>query len=207
VDFPPFFPAGRKAPVVFERSPYGHFAEELIALVFAELLGYVGIRQDMRGTGDSEGNFGIWHDSVNDSYDTLDWVSNQTWSNGEVYVTGASADAIDAVCAMSAPHPSIRAQVIVFATSQAWETFYVGGAYREALIDGWLRGTVPDQASTLIPYVHSKEAPSDPWWTTVNGTKWFDKIRYPSIHWAGAFDANHPCAPKTLPPPTLQKTP
>jgi hypothetical protein len=36
---------------VFERSPYGHAAEELIALVFAELLGYVGIRQDMRGTG------------------------------------------------------------------------------------------------------------------------------------------------------------
>ena len=36
---------------MFERSPYGHAAEELIALVFAELLGYVGIRQDMRGTG------------------------------------------------------------------------------------------------------------------------------------------------------------
>ena len=36
VDFPPFFPAGRRAPAVFERSPYGHAAEELIALVFAE---------------------------------------------------------------------------------------------------------------------------------------------------------------------------
>jgi len=49
--FAAFFPAGRRAPAVFERSPYGHAAEELIALVFAELLGYVGIRQDMRGTG------------------------------------------------------------------------------------------------------------------------------------------------------------
>ena len=49
-------------------------------------------------------------------------------------MTGASADAIDAVFAMSNPHPSIRAQVIVFASSTAWETFYVGGAYREACV-------------------------------------------------------------------------
>ena len=53
VDFPPFFPANRKSPAVFERSPYGEDKEELIALVFAELLGYVGIRQDQRGTGRS----------------------------------------------------------------------------------------------------------------------------------------------------------
>ena len=188
VDFPPFYPADKRGPAVFERSPYGENAEELIALVFAELLGYVGIRQDMRGTGRSEGTFGIWHDSVNDTFDTLEWVTNQTWSNGEVFVTGASADAIDAVCSMSDPHPSVRAHVIVFATSQAWETFFVGGAYREALIDGWLKGTVRDQAGALIPYVHSKEAPSNPWWNTVNGTLWFQKINYPSIHWAGWYD-------------------
>lgn len=162
----------KRATTLSTQTPNHHLATN-------RLLGYVGVRQDMRGTGDSEGTFGIWHDSVNDSFDTLDWVTNQTWSNGEVFVTGASADAIDAVCAMSAPHPAIRAQVIVFATSQAWETFFVGGSYREALIDGWLRGTVPDQASTLIPLVHAKEAPSDPWWTTVNGTKWFPNIKYP----------------------------
>lgn len=64
IDFPPFFPAGKKAPAVLERSPYGEDKEELIALVFAELLGYVGVRQDVRGTGKSGGGFGIWHDSV-----------------------------------------------------------------------------------------------------------------------------------------------
>jgi predicted acyl esterase len=188
IDFPPFFPAGKRAPVVFERSPYGENKEELIALVMAELLSYIGVRQDVRGTGQSEGRFGVWHDSVNDSYDTLDWISNQTWSNGQVFVTGVSADAIDAVCTMSAPHPSVRAQVIIFATSQAWETFYVGGAYREALIDGWLTSTVRSQAPALIPMVHSHEALSDPWWDTVNGTLWFNNVAWPSIHWAGWYD-------------------
>ena len=60
IDFPPFYPAGKKSPVVLERSPYGENKEELIALVMAELLGYVGMRQDQRGTGRSEGKFGIW---------------------------------------------------------------------------------------------------------------------------------------------------
>ena len=188
IDFPPFFPAGKKSPVVLERSPYGHTKEELIALVFAELLGYIGIRQDQRGTGDSEGGFGIWHDSVNDTYDTLEWVGNQTWFSGEAFITGVSADAIDAVCTISHPHPSVRAQVIIFATSQAWETFYVGGAYREALIDGWLGNTVRSQAPALIDFVHTQESPALPWWNTVNGTKWFQNINVPSIHWAGWYD-------------------
>ena len=99
-----------------------------------------------------------------------------------MFVTGVSADAIDAVCTMSAPHPSQRAQVLVFATATAWETFYPGGAYREALIDGWLRGTVKSQAGALIPFVHSMEAPNNTWWDTVNGTKWYGNVNWPSIH-------------------------
>jgi predicted acyl esterase len=188
IDFPPFFPAGKRSPVVLERSPYGQNKEELIALVMAELLGYIGIRQDVRGTGQSEGSFGVWHDSVHDQYDTLSWVSNQTWFNGQAFITGVSADAIDAVCTISEPHPSVRAQVIIFATSQAYETFYVGGAYRQALIDGWLTSTVRSQAPGLISMVKSREPPSDAWWRTVNGTLWFQNVKWPSIHWAGWFD-------------------
>lgn len=188
IDFPPFFPAGKKLPIVLERSPYGENKEELIALVMAELLGYIGIRQDVRGTGQSEGKFGVWHDSVNDSYDTLEWVSNQTWFNGQSFITGVSADAIDATMTISDPHPSVRAQVLIFASSQAFETFYVGGAYREALIDGWLSKTVRSQAPDLISMVHTREPPSDPWWDTVNGTKWFGNVAWPTIHWAGWYD-------------------
>ena len=64
IDFPPFFPAGKKAPAVLERSPYGEDKEELIALVFAELLGYVGVRQDVRGPGKSVAGFGTGPERV-----------------------------------------------------------------------------------------------------------------------------------------------
>jgi len=188
IDFPPFFPAGKKSPIVMERSPSGEDKEELIALVMAELLGYIGVRQDVRGTGQSGGKFGIWHDSWADEYDTLEWIGNQTWFSGEAFITGVSADAIDALCTISAPHPSVRAQVIIFATSQAWETFYPGGAYREALIDGWLSKTVRDQAGVLIPFVHTQEDPSLPWWDTVNGTKWYSNVVWPSVMWGGWYD-------------------
>lgn len=125
---------------------------------------------------------------VNDTYDTLEYLGNQSWSNGEVFVTGVSADAIDATMTISHPHPSLRAQLLVFSSSQAWETFYPGGAYREALIDNWLEKTVKTQAGALIPFVHSQEDPALDWWYTVNGTTFFQNVVWPTIHWAGWYD-------------------
>lgn len=134
LDFPPF-PATKLA-AIMERSPYGQNKEELISLVLGELLGYVALRQDQRGTGGSGGTFSVWHDSCNDTYDTLDWITNQTWSNGHVFTTGVSADAIDEcacesckrerfyVCPLTQPpstdmtlphmHPALRAQFFIF---------------------------------------------------------------------------------------------
>ena len=129
---------------------------------------------------------------MNDTYDTLQWVSNQTWFSGEAFITGVSADAIDALATISVPHPSVRAQVIIFATSQAWETFFPGGAYREALIDGWLRSTVPSQSGALIPFVHTQEAPGLPWWDTVTGSKWYQNVVWPVRFFA---------SPRRSPPP------
>ena len=43
-----------------------------------------------------------------------------------------------------------------------------GGTYREALIDGWLKGTVPTQWQGLDTLVRSKEQPDTDWWTSVS---------------------------------------
>ena len=53
----------------------------------------------------------------------------------------------------------------------AYETFFIGGAYREALIEGWLQGTVPATAKAVEAEVKSQEQPDGPWWNAVNGTK------------------------------------
>jgi hypothetical protein len=115
-DLPLFHTPGSRIPAVLERSPYGANAEELIADVFGEALGYVSVRQDMRGTKQSEGSFAIWHDSRDDAFDTMDWIVAQPWSNGIVFTTGASADGIDELAQISGPHPALRGQLNIFAT-------------------------------------------------------------------------------------------
>jgi len=117
VDLPPFHDPTKRITAVLERSPYGANAEELIADIFGEVLGYASIRQDFRGTKQSQGEFMAWHDSASDAYDTIEWITKQSWSNGVIFTTGASADAIDELAQLPSPHPALRGQVVIFAVS------------------------------------------------------------------------------------------
>ena len=182
VDYPPL--ALFTYATVLERSPYGADKEELIATVFAEALRYVAVRQDFRGTKQSEGNFTVWHDA-NDAYDTIEWITKQDWSDGNVFVVGLSADAIDALSQISDPHPAIRATVTAWATATGYETFYPGGAYRDALINGWLSSTVPGVAPAVEKLIQSYEQPDNPWWQPINGSLYYKNVKWPSLHCAG----------------------
>ena len=192
----PVAPAGgaTKLPAIIERSPYGADFEEVLATLLAEVVGYVAVRQDFRGTKQSEGNFTCWHDA-NDAYDTLEWITQQAWSNGSVFATGGSADGIDAYAQAANPHPALRGTVTIFATMSSYDTFYPGGAYRNALIEGWLQQTIPTQKQAMDTLVRAQEQPGQPWWDAVNGTLFFDKIAWPSLHWAGHYDIFARCAP------------
>ena len=187
-DLPPFHPADKRITAVLERSPYGANAEELIADLFGEALGYASVRQDIRGTKQSGGSFTVWHDAANDAYDTIAWIVAQPWSNGVVFTTGASADAIDELAQLPQFHPALRGQVIIFATSDGYGTFFPGGAYRESLIDGWLKDTVPTQYTAVDALVRNEEQPGRPWWDAVNGSMYYDHVTFPSIAWAGWYD-------------------
>ena len=68
-------PTGR-FPVVIDRSPYGHTATELLALLFCPL-GFAAVMQDMRGSGASEGEFAFWRTDGSDTFDTLAWIEAQ----------------------------------------------------------------------------------------------------------------------------------
>jgi len=146
------------------------------------------VRQDIRGTKQSGGSFEVWHDAATDAYDTMAWIVKQTWSNGVVFTTGASADAIDELAQLPQFHPALRGQLIVFATSDGYGTFFPGGAYRESLIDGWLKDTVPTQYNAVDSLVRNEEQPGRPWWDAVNGSMYYDHVTFPSIAWGGWYD-------------------
>ncbi|CAE7265416.1 cocE [Symbiodinium sp. KB8] len=142
----------------------------------------------MRGTQQSEGQFNIWHSGSNDSYDTMKWIAEQSWSNGLVSTTGASADGLNEFTeVIGQNHPWLRSQFIIFASSSGYEVAFPGGAARKSLIELWIGSTVPSQAPAKIQEVYDHEAPG-PWWNVLNGTGNFQNVHFPSVMWAGWYD-------------------
>ena len=80
-------------PVILMRTPYftnsafGRYSD--MAQFFVEH-GYIFMVQDVRGTGESEGEFCSFHQEAEDGYDTVEWIAEQSWSNGKVGMMGAS---------------------------------------------------------------------------------------------------------------------
>lgn len=178
-------PAGKRYTTVLDRSPYGETGTELVADVFLPL-GYAAVGQDFRGTKLSGGLFDLWRNSHNDTADTVRWIVAQPWSDGVVYQVGGSADGIAAlVLAGQSPIPEIKKQFIIWATATPYDSVFPGGAYRQALIDGWLKGTVKNHAALQLE-VFGHESPADPWWQDV--TPAWKNAQAPTVFWAGWND-------------------
>jgi putative CocE/NonD family hydrolase len=90
-----YLPKDRSAPLatVLVRSPYGRldYVESYEAGIFFARHGYAVLVQDLRGTGDSQGELLPWRDADSDGAATLDWIARQPWSNGKVGTFGCSA--------------------------------------------------------------------------------------------------------------------
>jgi putative CocE/NonD family hydrolase len=105
-----FLPAGDGPfPTVVQRTPYGRpgtgFALRLVDF------GYAVVSVDMRGRGDSDGE---WQPLVKDSedgYDVVEWASAQSWSTGNVGTVGQSYAALAQWWAAEAHPPSLRCMV------------------------------------------------------------------------------------------------
>ncbi|MBK9135283.1 MAG: CocE/NonD family hydrolase [Betaproteobacteria bacterium] len=90
-----YLPRRRAGPVaaVLMRTPYHRLRDSsaaMSALMFASH-GYAVLVQDLRGTGDSEGDLLPWRDAGDDGAQTLDWIVARPWSNGRVGTFGCSA--------------------------------------------------------------------------------------------------------------------
>src|SRR6185295_11478929 len=78
-------------PVIVMRTPYlrSRSKHQDLGPYFASR-GYVLVLQDVRGRGDSEGEFGYWFAEIEDGYDTVEWLAAQPWSTGKVGMLGLS---------------------------------------------------------------------------------------------------------------------
>ena len=82
-----------KYPAILVRTPYTKVDRQPrfpdFGKFFAER-GYVFILQDVRGRGDSDGEFNFFFSDGNDGYDAIEWIAQQEWCNGKVGTSGPS---------------------------------------------------------------------------------------------------------------------
>jgi putative CocE/NonD family hydrolase len=115
-------------PVILARTPYGRKASATNANFFASR-GYAFVLQDVRGTGESKGEFLPLESERPDGYDTLDWIDNQSWSNGKIGMIGASYVGFVQWAAAVENHPSLKCIVPQVSPpgSAMWNLPYDGG--------------------------------------------------------------------------------
>eukprot|EP00730_Choanoeca_flexa_P013099 TRINITY_DN4963_c0_g1_i2.p1 TRINITY_DN4963_c0_g1~~TRINITY_DN4963_c0_g1_i2.p1 ORF type:complete len:601 (+),score=137.70 TRINITY_DN4963_c0_g1_i2:50-1804(+) len=176
-----------KVPTVIIRSPYGPEGTENFADLFFPF-GFNVVEQNQRGTGQSEGNFTFWTTCANDEADLIEWILKQEWSNGQVYVMGASADGINAVLAMRDQQIELG-QWLIFTLGYAYPAVFQGGALKENLAKKWLHG-MHDYRPLAPSYYETMLLPHEglsPWWgerTLTNDST----VTFPSIFWGGWYD-------------------
>jgi uncharacterized protein len=100
-------PAAGRFPVIVERTPYDKHAPRFVghARFFAQH-GYVVVMQDVRGRGDSEGQWYPFAREAPDGYDTIEWAAAQPWCTGKVGTMGTSymAAVQSAAATLNPPH-------------------------------------------------------------------------------------------------------
>ncbi|MYY07976.1 CocE/NonD family hydrolase [Streptomyces sp. SID4919] len=110
-----YLPASpRKHTAVVSRMPYdkasAYMAVHKLAPLYLER-GYVLVAQDVRGKFRSEGDTVPFVHEIEDTYDTLDWIAAQPWSDGAVAMVGDSYHGYTQWAGAASGHPALRAIV------------------------------------------------------------------------------------------------
>src|SRR5436305_6832947 len=99
-------------PVVLSRTPYVKATARSVETgsYFAKA-GYAVVLMDVRGRGDSDGEFVPYRNDGLDGYDAIEWLAAQPWASGAVGTTGGSyAGRIQWLTALQQP-PHLRCMI------------------------------------------------------------------------------------------------
>lgn len=116
------------SPVILGRTPYNKNNPALQKMIKAwPGRGYAMVIQDVRGRGDSDGQFKPYVNEARDGYDTIEWIAGQPWCDGNVVIQGASyGGRIAWLTALQQP-PHLRAMIVAVAPSDPFVEFPTSG--------------------------------------------------------------------------------
>ena len=126
--------------------------------------GYICIRLDIRGTGDSEGLITDEYalSEQNDAIEAIAWIANQPWCSGKVGMTGISWGGFNSLQVAARRPPALKAIITHCSTDDRYtdDCHWMGGCM---LTDGFTWGS---------GFYHMMTRPPDP---EIAGDNWFDQ--------------------------------
>ncbi|GGA90833.1 CocE/NonD family hydrolase [Ornithinibacillus halotolerans] len=99
-------------PVILVRTPYGKSMYSRSYTNFIQR-GYGVVIQDTRGREDSEGDWIPMASEIEDGDDTLDWIADQPWCDGNIGMIGASYGGYVQWAAAASGNPHLKAMVSI----------------------------------------------------------------------------------------------
>ena len=203
-----------KYPVILIRMPYGK--DEFYCYMpthgkFWAKKGYACVVQDVRGKWSSEGTWEPFINEAQDGWDTLDWIVNQPWCDGNIGMFGESYYGYTQWALAPLNHPNLKCFapgdttaevstgfiyhdfVMYFQVMGAWahemDSQKQNNSYR---LNPWHLPLISfgDAAGFSCEYFKEwiKHLPGDPYWDRIDVSKNFHKIKIPGLHWGGWYD-------------------
>ena len=184
-----YLPSGTPPwPTLLIRTPYGRGLPAEVARDYASVDLAV-VVQDMRGRGDSFGTDSVYHSdgdgTLQDGYDTFQWIREQSWAYGTIASFGGSALGIVQYLQAASDPPGLVAMHPAAAVADLYDDIYFpGGVFRHQLVVQWLI----DQGSSS--YLEQIEAHPyvDAFWDPVQTSDRLDVVKVPALHLGGWYD-------------------
>jgi len=147
-------------PALLTRTAYGKDSPMSGAYPPLATRGYAVIMEDKRGRYASDGEYTLLRDDADgvhkDGFDTVEWIADQPWSNGEVAVFGLSYLGATAIGAAISQPPHLKAGIVLQPSTDEYtdRTFTDGVLFLQNVID-W--AALPFVAPSIIEKLPAAE--------------------------------------------------
>ncbi|MBP7892878.1 MAG: CocE/NonD family hydrolase [Firmicutes bacterium] len=194
-------------PVVIVRTVYGRRNLQGIGDMFGSH-GYATVIQDVRGSGESSGQFGFLAQEPKDAVETAQWVLDQPWCDGRLAILGISYLSAASIAIAAGFPDQVKAAVWVTVPVKRDLLCFQDGALRLHHTLPWmymrkasLGGFDPGLLYRTMPLLDAIPQSVDPSWASMleegprskfwDGNDLWDYVRrtrVPGLHFGGWFD-------------------
>ena len=127
-------------PVILIRNPYIALAHSSLYR-FYNLYGYGVVYQEVRGKGGSEGDFAAWDNERFDGIDTVRWIQEQPFYNGDLYLAGSSYTAFVHMTMLEDIMDDVQGAVLRVFTPDFRRALYENGVCQLVMITHFIINT------------------------------------------------------------------